>query len=111
METKKGSTFTKHYYSNTFEDCPHYTAEITVDEDATISEMCRAFELFLKVSGYEFDGVVDIVPFEEDEPVVHTPRWASENVAKPVHEEVPTGYVPRQNFLTPDRNSVFDEKM
>ena len=55
-EPKKGSTFIKHYYSHTFEDCPHYTAEITVDEDATISEMCRAFELFLKVSGYEFNG-------------------------------------------------------
>jgi hypothetical protein len=37
-------------------------AEITVDEDATIGEMCRAFELFLKVSGYNFDGYVDIIP-------------------------------------------------
>ena len=55
-ETKKGSTFIKHYYSSTFEDCPHYTAEITVDEDATIYEMCHAFELFLKVSGSTFDG-------------------------------------------------------
>jgi len=88
VETKKGSTFIKHYYSHTFEDCPHYTAEITVDEDATISEMCRAFELFLKVSGYEFNGNVDIVPFE-DEPLPHPPRWAA----------------------TTDRNSVFDEKM
>ena len=47
-ETKKGSTFIKHYYSQTFENEPHYTAEITVDEDANLSEMCRAFELFLK---------------------------------------------------------------
>jgi hypothetical protein len=86
VETKKGSTFIKHYYSETFEDEPHYTAEITVDEDATISEMCRAFELFLKVSGYHFDGVVDIV---EDNVPVYPPRWAA----------------------TSDRNSVFDEKM
>ena len=64
-ESKKGITFIKHYYSETFEYEPHYTAEITVDEDATISEMCRAFELFLKVSGYEFKGCVDIVPFEQ----------------------------------------------
>ena len=60
--TKVGSTFIKHYYSETFEDEPHYMAEITVDEDATIGEMCRAFELFLKVSGYNFDGYVDIIP-------------------------------------------------
>ena len=86
-EPKKGSTFIKHYYSHTFEDCPHYTAEITVDEDATISEMCHAFELFLKVSGYSFDGYVDIVK-DEDE-TVYPPRWAA----------------------TTDRNSVFDEKM
>ena len=65
--TKVGSTFIKHYYSETFEDEPHYMAEITVDEDATIGEMCRAFELFLKVSGYSFDGYVDIVPFEDDD--------------------------------------------
>jgi len=88
VETKKGSTFIKHYYSHTFEDCPHYTAEITVDEDATISEMCRAFELFLKVSGYHFDGNVDIVPFE-DEPLPHPPRWAAKS----------------------DLMSTFDEKM
>jgi len=87
-ESKKGSTFIKHYYSSTFEDCPHYTAEITVDEDATIYEMCHAFELFLKVSGYSFDGYVDIVK-DEDEPLPHPPRWAA----------------------TSDRNSVFDEKM
>ena len=87
-EKKKGSTFIKHYYSHTFEDEPHYTAEITVDEDASISEMCRAFELFLKVSGYEFDGNVDIVK-DEDEPLPYPPRWAA----------------------TTDRNSVFDEKM
>ena len=105
VETKKGSTFIKHYYSETFEDEPHYMAEITVDEDATISEMCRAFELFLKVSGYSFYGYVDIVK-DEDEPVTYPPRWASENAAKPVHEEVPTGYVP-----TGDRMSVFDTKM
>ena len=86
-EKKKGSTFIKHYYSETFEDSPHYTAEITVDEDANLTEMCRAFELFLKVSGYEFDGYVDIVKDEEPEP--HPPRWAA----------------------TSDRNSVFDEKM
>ena len=90
-EPKKGSTFIKHYYSHTFEGCPHYTAEIAVDEDATISEMCRAFELFLKVSGYEFDGVVDIVPFEEDEPV---------------HNYVPTGYVPK-----PGKMDTFNEKI
>ena len=66
-ETKKGSTFIKHYYSETFEDCPHYTAEITVDEDASLSEMCRAFELFLKVSGYNFDGNVDIVKDKDDD--------------------------------------------
>ena len=96
-ETKKGSTFIKHYYSETFEDEPHYTAEITVDEDATISEMCRAFELFLKVSGYHFDGNVDIVPFEEEpnpfiEELVkepHPPRWAAKS----------------------DLMSTFDEKM
>ena len=87
-EKKKGSTFIKHYYSQTFENEPHYTAEITVDEDATISDMCRAFELFLKVAGYEFDGYVDIVK-DEDEPLPHAPRWAA----------------------TSDRNSVFDEKM
>ena len=86
-EKKKGSTFIKHYYSETFEDSPHYTAEITVDEDANLTEMCRAFELFLKVSGYEFDGYVDIVK-DEDEPV-YPPRWAA----------------------TTDRNSVFDSKM
>jgi len=67
--------------------------------------MCHAFELFLKVSGYSFDGYVDIVK-DEDEPVTYPPRWASENAAKPVHEEVPTGYVP-----TGDRMSVFDTKM
>ena len=87
-ENKKGATFIKHYYSETFEGEPHYTAEITVDEDATISDMCRAFELFLKVAGYEFDGYVDIVK-DEDEPLPHPPRWAA----------------------TTDRNSVFDEKM
>ena len=89
-ETKKGSTFIKHYYSHTFEDCPHYTAEITVDEDASLSDMCRAFELFLKVSGYEFDGFVDIVK-DEDEPV---------------HNYVPTGYVPKKGKM-----DTFDEKM
>jgi hypothetical protein len=88
VEAKKGSTFIKHYYSETFEDMPHYTAEITVDEDASLSDMCHAFELFLKVSGYNFDGNVDIVPFE-DEPLSYPPRWAA----------------------TTDRNSVFDEKM
>jgi len=87
-ETKKGSTFIKHYYSSTFEGCPHYTAEITVDEDATISEMCHAFELFLKVSGYSFDGYVDIVK-DEDEPVTYPPRWAAKS----------------------DLMSTFDEKM
>ena len=120
VETKKGSTFIKHYYSSTFEDCPHYTAEITVDEDATILEMCRAFELFLKVSGYEFDGYLDFVKDDENDPFVeelvnnnsisfgkiNPPRWAAENAAKAVHDEVPTGYVPKS-----DRNSVFDEKM
>ena len=89
-EPKKGSTFIKHYYSHTFEDCPHYTAEITVDEDASLSDMCRAFELFLKVSGYEFDVVVDIVK-DEDEPV---------------HNYVPTGYVPKKGKM-----DTFDEKM
>jgi len=89
-ETKKGSTFIKHYYSHTFEDCPHYTAEITVDEDASLSDMCRAFELFLKVSGYEFYGYVDIVK-DEDEPV---------------HNYVPTGYVPKKGKM-----DTFDEKM
>ena len=89
-EPKKGSTFIKHFYSHTFENEPHYTAEITVDEDATISDMCRAFELFLKVSGYEFDGVVDIVK-DEDEPV---------------HNYVPTGYVPKKGLM-----DTFDEKM
>ena len=88
MAYKQGVTFIKHYYSQTFENEPHYTAEITVDEDATISDMCRAFELFLKVAGYEFDGYVDIVK-DEDEPLPHPPRWAA----------------------TTDRNSVFDEKM
>lgn len=58
---KKGITFTKHYYSKTFEDEPHYTAEMTVNEDANLTEMCKAFELFLKVAGYEFDGYIDIV--------------------------------------------------
>ena len=91
-ETKKGSTFIKHYYSHTVDDCPQYTAEITVDEDATISEMCRAFELFLKVSGYEFNGNVDIVPFE-DEPVHN-------------YNYVPTGYVPK-----PGKMDNFNEKM
>ena len=92
-EAKKGSTFIKHYYSETFEDCPHYTAEITVDEDATISEMCRAFELFLKVSGYEFDGNVDIVKDEE-----HIDPLIQEMVKKQVKREK-------------DLMSVFDEKM
>ena len=99
-ETKKGSTFTKHYYSQKFDDCPHYTAEITVDEDATISEMCNAFELFLKVSGYTFDGVVDIVSHESE--YVDIVKDEDE----PVHNYVPTGYVP-----TGDRMSVFDSKM
>lgn len=89
-EPKKGTTFIKHFYSHTFENEPHYTAEITVDEDATISDMCRAFELFLKVSGYEFDGCVDIVK-DEDEPV---------------HNYVPTGYVPKKGKM-----DTFDEKM
>ena len=89
-EPKKGSTFIKHFYSHTFENEPHYTAEITVDEDASLSDMCRAFELFLKVSGYEFDGVVDIVK-DEDEPV---------------HNYVPTGYVPKKGKM-----DTFDEKM
>ena len=89
-EPKKGTTFTKHYYSHTFENEPHYTAEITVDEDATISDMCRAFELFLKVSGYEFDGNVDIVKNEDE----------------PVHNYVPTGYVPKKGKM-----DTFDEKM
>jgi len=91
-ETKKGSTFIKHYYSHTVDDCPQYTAEITVDEDATLSDMCRAFELFLKVSGYEFNGNVDIVPFE-DEPVHN-------------YNYVPTGYVPK-----PGKMDTFNEKM
>ena len=92
-EAKKGSTFIKHYYSETFEDCPHYTAEITVDEDATITDMCRAFELFLKVSGYEFDGNVDIVKDEE-----HIDPLIQEMVKKQVKREK-------------DLMSVFDEKM
>lgn len=103
-DTKKGSTFIKHYYSHTFEDCPHYTAEITVDEDATISEMCHAFELFLKVSGYSFDGYVDIVK-DEDE--------ITDSMRDPYG--VPTGVVPKVHpprwAVEPDRNSVFDEKM
>ena len=107
-ETKKGSTFTKHYYSETFEDQPHYTAEITVDEDATISEMCRAFELFLKVSGYVFDGVVDIVPHESE--------YVDETMdSKRDPYGVPTGVVPKVHpprwAVEPDRNSVFDERM
>lgn len=103
-DMKKGSTFTKHFYSEKFDDCPHYMAEITVDEDATISEMCNAFELFLKVSGYVFDGVVDIVPHESE--------YVDETMdSRRDPYGVPTGVVPRQNFLTPDRNSVFDEKM
>ena len=92
-DMKKGSTFIKHYYSHTFEDEPHYTAEITVDEDATISDMCRAFELFLKVSGYEFDGNVDIVKDEE-----HIDPLIQEMVKKQVKREK-------------DLMSVFDEKM
>ena len=92
-ETKKGSTFIKHYYSQTFEGEPHYTAEITVDEDANLSEMCRAFELFLKVSGYEFHGVVDIVK-DEEEP-------------DPLIAEMVKRQVKRENDLM----SVFDEKM
>ena len=95
-EAKKGSTFIKHYYPEKFEDCPHYMAEITVDEDATISEMCQAFELFLKVSGYSFDGHVDIVKDEEPDPFIeelvkepHPPRWAAKS----------------------DLMSTFDEKM
>src|SRR5210317_673341 len=91
-EAKKGSTFIKHYYSETFEDSPHYTAEITVDEDANLTEMCRAFELFLKVSGYEFDGNVDIVKDEEPDPFI------AEMVKKQVK---------RDNDLM----SVFNEKM
>ena len=92
-ETKKGATFIKHYYSETFEGEPHYTAEITVDEDASLSEMCRAFELFLKVSGYEFDGNVDIVKDEE-----HIDPLIQEMVQKQVKREK-------------DLMSVFDEKM
>ena len=92
-ETKKGSTFIKHYYSETFEDSPHYTAEITVDEDANLTEMCRAFELFLKVSGYEFDGYVDIVKDEEH--------------IDPLIQEMIKKQVKRENDLM----SVFDEKM
>ena len=88
-EAKKGSTFIKHYYSETFEDEPHYTAEITVDEDATISEMCRAFELFLKVSGYSFDGHVDIIKDGED--VTFT--------------------IDTSNAYQPDLQSTFDVKM
>jgi len=87
-EAKKGSTFIKHYYSETFEDEPHYTAEITVDEDASLSEMCRAFELFLKVSGYSFDGNVDIV---KDDDV--------------------TFKIDTSNAYQPDLQSTFDVKM
>jgi len=92
-ETKKGSTFIKHYYPEKFEDCPHYTAEITVDEDATISEMCQAFELFLKVSGYSFDGHIDIVKDEEE-----SDPFIADMVKKQVKRDK-------------DLMSVFDEKM
>lgn len=103
-KAKKGSTFTKHYYSQTFEDEPHYTAEITVDEDSNLTQMCRAFELFLKVSGYEFDGYVDIVKDEERDLFVE--ELVKNN--EPVFEK---GYPSYEAVNKSDLMSTFDEKM
>jgi hypothetical protein len=47
----------------------HHTnrIEFNVDDDASLDEMCDAFQHFLMANGYSFDGNVEIVPNEEDE--------------------------------------------
>ena len=108
MEVKTGYTLIKHYYSATFDDFAHSKITFDIDEDANLSQMLDAFEHFLKASGFSFDGYLDFVKDEIDDPFYdelvehkkselpyasdkepHPPRWAA----------------------TSDRNSVFDEKM
>lgn len=39
--------------------------EITLDSECTLTEAIEEFEKFLKAAGYEFDGVIDIVPVDD----------------------------------------------
>ena len=93
--TLTGFTFIKHYYSQQFDDLAHSKVTYEVGEDASLTQMLDAFENFLKASGYSFDGVVDIVPHESE--------YVDETMdSKRDPYGVPTGYVPRQNFLKTD---------
>jgi hypothetical protein len=51
------------------EEYKPYTAveniEMTVNDDASLTEILEAFEGFLKASGYMVDGKLDIVPEDE----------------------------------------------
>mgnify|MGYP000129430126 CR=1 FL=1 len=48
-----GFSFQKMPYSEEHELEPNCFVEVQVDQDSDLDQMCRAFELFLKASGYE----------------------------------------------------------
>lgn len=41
--------------------------EMTLGGQASLMEMCDMFERFLRASGYEFSGMVDIVEVDKNE--------------------------------------------
>ena len=52
-EINYGFSFQKMPYNEEFESEPNCFVEIQVDQDSDLDQMCVAFELFLKASGYE----------------------------------------------------------
>ena len=43
------------------------TVTLIFFDDATLSDMCKAFESFLLASGYVFEGEVDIIKEESND--------------------------------------------
>jgi hypothetical protein len=99
--TLTGFTFIKHYYSQQFEDIAHSKITYEVGEDASLTQMLDAFENFLKASGFVFDGYLDFV--KDEELIKGGDPFVDETMdSKRDPYGVPTGYVPRQNFLKTD---------
>ena len=92
--TLTGFTFIKHYYSQQFEEIAHSKVTYEVAEDASLTQMLDAFENFLKASGFVFDGVLDFVKPDDDDPFVDETMNSKRDPYG-----VPTGVVPRQNIL------------
>jgi len=70
MEVKTGYTLIKHYYSATFDEFAHSKVTFDIAEDAFLDQMLDAFEHFLKASGFSFDGRLDFVKDDEDDPFI-----------------------------------------